>query len=173
MGIGSGYTSRPTSMHACPGLLSVAMVKHDQKQLRQERVYLAYICWITVYLGNLEAGADAEAMEGCCLLAYSPWLAQPLSYTNQDHLPRSRLTHNELDCLRSIINQENAPQTCLQANLRKVFSLLRFLFPQNSQVCQVDPRLTKTLVIAQTVHNYSVCFIYVPLIREEYQRRSK
>jgi hypothetical protein len=25
---------------------------------------------------NLEAGADAEAIEGCCLLACSPWLAQ-------------------------------------------------------------------------------------------------
>jgi hypothetical protein len=25
---------------------------------------------------NLEAGADAEAMEGCCLLACFPWLAQ-------------------------------------------------------------------------------------------------
>jgi hypothetical protein len=24
-----------------------------------------------------EAGADAEAMEGCCLLACFPWLAQP------------------------------------------------------------------------------------------------
>ena len=26
---------------------------------------------------NLEAGADAETMEGCCLLTYSSWLAQP------------------------------------------------------------------------------------------------
>ena len=26
---------------------------------------------------NLEAGADAEAMEECCLLACSPWLAHP------------------------------------------------------------------------------------------------
>jgi hypothetical protein len=26
---------------------------------------------------NLEAGADAEAIEGCCLLACSTWLAQP------------------------------------------------------------------------------------------------
>jgi hypothetical protein len=25
---------------------------------------------------NLQAGAEAEAMEGCCLLACSPWLAQ-------------------------------------------------------------------------------------------------
>ena len=26
---------------------------------------------------NLAAGADAEAVEGCCLLACLPWLAQP------------------------------------------------------------------------------------------------
>ena len=26
---------------------------------------------------NLEAGADTEAMEECCLLVDSPWLAQP------------------------------------------------------------------------------------------------
>jgi hypothetical protein len=28
---------------------------------------------------NVEAGADAEAMEGCCLLACFPMLAQPAS----------------------------------------------------------------------------------------------
>jgi hypothetical protein len=26
---------------------------------------------------NLDVGADAEAMEGCCLLACSSWLTQP------------------------------------------------------------------------------------------------
>jgi hypothetical protein len=34
-----------------------------------------------------EAGADAEAMEGCSLLACFPWLAQ-FSYRTQDHQPR-------------------------------------------------------------------------------------
>ena len=29
---------------------------------------------------NLEAGADTEAMEECCLLACSPWLAQPVFF---------------------------------------------------------------------------------------------
>ena len=27
---------------------------------------------------NLEAGADVETMEGCCILACSSWLAQPV-----------------------------------------------------------------------------------------------
>jgi hypothetical protein len=31
-----------------------------------------------------EAGADAEAMEGCSLLACFPWLAQPALLQNQD-----------------------------------------------------------------------------------------
>jgi hypothetical protein len=45
-----------------------------------------------------EAGADAEAIEGCYLLACFPWLAQPallLSYRTQDYQPRDGTTHNE------------------------------------------------------------------------------
>jgi hypothetical protein len=34
-----------------------------------------------------EAGADAEAMEGCYLLACFPWLAQLLSYRTQGYHP--------------------------------------------------------------------------------------
>jgi len=30
---------------------------------------------------NPEAGADAETMEGCCLLACSSWLAQPAFFS--------------------------------------------------------------------------------------------
>ena len=62
------------------------MKYNDQKQVEKERIYLAYT---SIELFNIEgiqdrnpelnlgAGDDAEAMEGCCLLAYSPWLAQP------------------------------------------------------------------------------------------------
>jgi len=31
---------------------------------------------------NLEAGADKEAMEGCCLLTCFPWLAQAFFLEN-------------------------------------------------------------------------------------------
>ena len=41
-----------------------------------------------------EAGADAEAMEGCYLLACFPWLAQLLSYRTQVYQPRDGTTHN-------------------------------------------------------------------------------
>jgi hypothetical protein len=54
------------------------------KQVGEERVYSAYtstLLFITkeVRIGTQtgqEPGADAEAMEGCCLLAYFMWLAQ-------------------------------------------------------------------------------------------------
>jgi len=51
-----------------------------------------------------EAGADAEAMEGCYLLACSPWLAQLASYRTKDHQPRDSTTHNGLGPPPSITN---------------------------------------------------------------------
>ena len=56
-----------------------------KKQVGEERVYSAYtstLLFITkevrtgTHTGQ-EAGADAEAMEGCSLLPCFPWLAQP------------------------------------------------------------------------------------------------
>ena len=56
-----------------------------KKQVREERVYLTYIsilllipkgCRTRTQAGQ-GAGADAEAMEGCFLLACFPWLAEP------------------------------------------------------------------------------------------------
>jgi hypothetical protein len=57
-----------------------------KKQVGEERVYSAYTStllfitwnWTGTQAGQ-EAGADAEAMEGCSLLACLPWLAQPAS----------------------------------------------------------------------------------------------
>ena len=56
-----------------------------KKQVEDERVCLAYtsvLLFITKEVrtgtqAGQEAGADAEAMEGCFLLACLPWLAQP------------------------------------------------------------------------------------------------
>jgi hypothetical protein len=41
-----------------------------------------------------EAGADAEAIERCYLLACFPWLVRLLSYRTQDHQPRDGTTYN-------------------------------------------------------------------------------
>jgi hypothetical protein len=56
-----------------------------KKQVGEERVYSAYtstLLFITKEVrtgtqAGQEAGADAETMEGCSLLACLPWLAQP------------------------------------------------------------------------------------------------
>jgi hypothetical protein len=56
-----------------------------KKQVGEERVYSAYnsiLLFITKKFRTgtqtgQEAGADAEAMEGCSLLSCFPWLAQP------------------------------------------------------------------------------------------------
>jgi hypothetical protein len=48
-----------------------------KKQVGEERIYSAYISTLLfITKGSQKAGADAEAMEGCFLLACFPWLAQ-------------------------------------------------------------------------------------------------
>ena len=66
---------------------------------------------------NLEARADAEAMEEWCLLACIPWFAQPISYRTQDHQPRDGTSHNGLGPDPLITNWENA----LQLDLMEAF----------------------------------------------------
>lgn len=56
---------------------------------------------------NQEAGADAEALEGCSLLACSCSLSDLLSYSTQDTLPRDGIIHSRLGPSPSIIDQEN------------------------------------------------------------------
>jgi hypothetical protein len=56
-----------------------------KKQVGEERVYLAYISILLFITKEVRTGtqagqgaeADAEAMEGCSLLACFRWLAQP------------------------------------------------------------------------------------------------
>jgi hypothetical protein len=56
-----------------------------KKPVGEERVYLAYASILMFIIKEVrtgtqagqEAGADAQAMEGCYLLACYPWLAQP------------------------------------------------------------------------------------------------
>jgi hypothetical protein len=72
-----------------------------KKQVGEERVYSAYtsiLLFITKEVrtgtqAGQEAGADAEAIEGCSLLACLPWLAQPALLYNQDYRPRDGPTH--------------------------------------------------------------------------------
>jgi len=73
---------------------------------------------------NLEAKTKAGTIEeGCCCVSHG--FFSLLSYTNQD-LPRNGAPHSGLDSVTSVINQENASQTCPQANQMGTFSQLRF-----------------------------------------------
>ena len=72
----------------------------NKKQVGEERVYLAYtsiLLFITKEVrtgtqAGQEAGADAEAMEGCYWLA-SRDLLSLFSYRTQDYHPRDATTH--------------------------------------------------------------------------------
>jgi len=46
--------------------------------------------------------------------------------------------------LIKIINQENGSEACPQAGVVGAFSQLKFLFPDNSSLCQVDMQLSST-----------------------------
>jgi hypothetical protein len=56
-----------------------------KKQVGEGRVYSAYTSILLFIIKEVrtgtqtgqEEGADAEAIKGCSLLAYFPWLAQP------------------------------------------------------------------------------------------------
>jgi hypothetical protein len=71
-----------------------------KKQVGEERVYSAYtsiLLFITKEVrtgtqAGQKAGADAEAMEGCSLLACFPWLAQPDLLQNP-RLPSQTWSH--------------------------------------------------------------------------------
>lgn len=61
---------------------SIAVKKHDQKQLGQERAYLPYgLSFITreEQGRHTESGTEAEPVEEHCLGACPPWLVQPTS----------------------------------------------------------------------------------------------
>ena len=73
---------------------------------------------------NLEAGADAEAVEGAAYWLASHGLLSLLSYRTQGHQPRVETTQNGLGLPPSITNYENALQACLQPDLIEVTSQL-------------------------------------------------
>ena len=91
---------------------------------------------------NLKAGTEAEDREEHCSLACSPWLAQP-AFSSLSRITFSELStvYNKLDPLTSIINQENALQTCPLAYLMKAFFSNERALPQMTQACV---KLTKS-----------------------------
>ena len=87
---------------------------HDQSSLGQQRL-IERVLHITAHHQrksahrleqgrNLEAGADAEAMEGAAYWLTSYGLLSMLSCKTQGRQPRDGITHNELGSPLLIIN---------------------------------------------------------------------
>jgi hypothetical protein len=81
-----------------------------KKQSGEERVYQLILPDHSLSLvelrqsRNLEAGADAEAMEDAAYWLAPHGLLSLLSYRTQDHQPRNTTTHNGLGSLLLITN---------------------------------------------------------------------
>ena len=78
-------SQKNVSAHSMPVLVRVSIPAsiRTKKQVGEERVYSAYTSTLlfitegrTGTEAGQEAGADAQAMERCFLLACFPWLAQ-------------------------------------------------------------------------------------------------
>ena len=88
--------------------ITIAVMKHCEKVNQGAKGYYGLYFHISVHYGrklrqelkqgrNLEAGADAEAMEGAAYWLPSPGLFSLLSYRTQDYQPMDGTTHNGLD----------------------------------------------------------------------------
>ena len=86
--------------------VSIAAVKHHDQGKLGRKGFIRLHFQITIHHWrksgqelkqgrNLKAGADAEAMEGCCLLTCFTWLAPP-ALLSQGHQPKDGPTHNGL-----------------------------------------------------------------------------
>lgn len=84
-----------------------------------------------------------QSPRGACSLTCSRPVVSYLSYRIQYHLPRAGTTYSELGPSTSVINQENASQTSLQAISWSHFLNYHFLFPKNLSLCQERPLETQ------------------------------
>lgn len=94
-------------LHAVLVRVTMAVMEHhDQKQLREERVDLAFISQVTVLeenqnrnsskAGNLEARTDIEVWRFATYQLFTNGLFSLLFYRTQDHQLRDGNTHNGL-----------------------------------------------------------------------------
>lgn len=78
---------------------------------------------------------EAKAMEESSYYLVPRGLLSLLSHTTKNHVPRVGTAANGLASTTSIINQENAPQTCLQSIQQRHFLNRDSLAPHDSLAC--------------------------------------
>ena len=131
---------------SCLNKGSTTVIKHsDQKQRGRKGLVCLYLSSHIHCSGksgqdlsqgrNLETGADAEVMEGCCLLACSPWLI----YNTQALQSRHNTTHNKL--VSSHINHQTHTHTHTHTHLLYPQANLYWEYILNS--CQMTPACIK------------------------------
>lgn len=76
------------------------------------------------------AGNRAQGRKWILFNSWSSSLFSLLSYNTQYHLPSGGTSHSRLSSSTTIINQENAPKSRLQANLTEEFSQLKLPLPR-------------------------------------------
>lgn len=115
--------------------LSIAVIKHcHQKQLGKHRLCLHFeLSGYALSLRVVDRNTGQQRWNE--RTAYSSRFAL-LSATVQAHCPRGGTTHTELGPPTSI--KKTSPQACLHNNLKNTLSQLRFFFPNNFSLCQVD-----------------------------------
>ena len=89
---------------------------------------------------NLEAGADAEAMGGGGLLSCLLFIASSACFSVE---PRTTYPGVATPTMaqffpHQLLIKKMPSETCLLANLMEAIPQLRFFFPDNYSLCQVD-----------------------------------
>lgn len=128
--------------------LSLCDKHHGQKKPVEKKVYFSL--QLQALMKGVRRGTQAEAVEERCLSACSPWLtAQPASYTTQAHSPGAAsptviwaFPHQSPMKKMLLPPPPKPPQGLLTENLMEALSQLRFLFPGNSSLCQVQGKET-------------------------------
>jgi hypothetical protein len=111
---------------ACPTLLFVA--RTNVELLGRVCVILSFtVHHLEEPHQELKAGTEAEAMEECCVQGSLTLLA---FLDNPGPPAQGGITHSGLDPPTSILNQENVPRTCPQAELMEAIPCLRSPFPR-------------------------------------------
>ena len=125
------------------------MTKHWPKANFEERLFSFCFCIIVHNQGksgqelkqgrNLEAGADAEAMDGCCLLACSPWFAQS-AFLYHPGPPAQGWHHSQRagPLSHQPLTKKMAYRLAYSPILERHFLNWCFPLPGDSSFCQVD-----------------------------------
>jgi hypothetical protein len=105
----------------CLSLLCCCCDKHHGQKQKDRVKGLFYLTGYSSHDGESRQEITAETWRWKAKLntggVVLTGLLRLLSYTFQDHLPKGGTTHSVLGPFTSIINQQSALHTCLQANL--------------------------------------------------------